>query len=192
MLCFEVWRNGEKLTTAGVSTTGVVSFILNWGGKEPNASSIAGSASGAIPGIHCVVGGVDAAPHPAGDHFVDWYETEDLKIGDDLRVRLISSDKPDPPKQSRTVPRGNPDWAKNRKDAIQRDRDVEKMRAMAVIASIKTIGTHINELHALTDRLSSESDRRKFRRHLGEVMAAINSDILMPVVHEYPELDPDK
>ena len=192
MLCFEVWRNGEKLTTAGVSESGVVSFILNWGGKEPNASSIAASASGAIPGIHCTVGGIDGASHPAGDHFVDWYETQDLKIGDELRVRLLSSDKPDPPKQSRAVPRGNPDWAKNRKDSIQREKDAEKSRALAMIESIKTIGTHLNELHTLSERLSSEVERKEFRRHLGEVMAAINIDLLMPIVRDYPEVNPAK
>jgi hypothetical protein len=60
MLCFEVWRNGEKLTTAGVSETGVSSFILSWAGKEKDASSVAGSSAGTIPGMHCVVGGIDA------------------------------------------------------------------------------------------------------------------------------------
>ena len=49
MLCFEVWRNGEKLTTAGVSETGVLSVILSWVGKEPNASSIAASSAETIP-----------------------------------------------------------------------------------------------------------------------------------------------
>ena len=50
MLCFEVWKNGQKLTTAGVSEAGVLSFILSWVGKERNASSIAGSSAGTIEG----------------------------------------------------------------------------------------------------------------------------------------------
>jgi len=104
MLCFEVWRNGEKLTTAGVSETGVLSFILSWVGKEPNASSSAASSTGAIPSIHCIVGGIE------GVVSVDWYETDQLKIGDELRVRLISSDLSDPPFRSQSAPRGNPDW----------------------------------------------------------------------------------
>ncbi|GLH82291.1 hypothetical protein SSBR45G_72000 [Bradyrhizobium sp. SSBR45G] len=106
MLCFEVWRNGEKLTTAGVSETGVLSFILTWVGREPNASAIAASSAGAIPGIHCQVGGIDGAAH------VDWYETDQLKVGDELRVRLVSSDLSDPPTHSEVeaVPRGHPDW----------------------------------------------------------------------------------
>jgi len=106
MLCFEVWRNGEKLTTAGVSETGVLSVILSWVGKEPNASSIAASSVAAIPGIHCSVGGIEGVTH------VNWHETDQLKIGDELRVRLISSDHSDPPIHSETPPRGNPDWVK--------------------------------------------------------------------------------
>jgi hypothetical protein len=106
MLCFEVWRNGEKLTTAGVSETGVLSFILSWVGKERNASSIAASSAGAIPGIQCHVGGIE------GVVSVDWYETDQLKVGDELRVRLISADLSDPPIRSQLASRGNPDWIK--------------------------------------------------------------------------------
>ncbi len=106
MLCFEVWRNGEKLTTAGVSETGVLSFDLSWVGKEPNASAIAASSVETIPGIHCSVGGIEGITH------VYWHETDQLKIGDELRVCLISSDFSDPPIRSHTPPRGNPDWIK--------------------------------------------------------------------------------
>jgi len=49
MLCFEVWRNDEKLVTAGLSETGVLSFILTWVGKETDASSIGGGIRGSDP-----------------------------------------------------------------------------------------------------------------------------------------------
>lgn len=104
MLCFEVWRNGEKLTTAGVSETGVLSVILSWVGKEPNASSIAASSAETIPGIRFLVGGIE------GITSVDWYDTDQLKVGDELRVRLIASDHSDPARSKKTPPRGNPDW----------------------------------------------------------------------------------
>ena len=106
MLCFEVWRNDEKLTTAGVRETGVLSVILSWVGKQPNASSIAASPAEAIPGISFLVGGIE------GVTSIDWYDTDQLKVGDELRVRLISSDHSDRPIRSATPPRGNPDWIK--------------------------------------------------------------------------------
>jgi hypothetical protein len=110
MLCFEVWKNGEKLTTAGVNDTGVLSFILSWVGKENNASSNAGSSAGNIPGMACSVTGMEGIAH------IDWYATDQLNIGDELSVRLISSDFSDPPIRSRTPPRGNPDWIRKRTD----------------------------------------------------------------------------
>jgi hypothetical protein len=112
MLCFEVWRNEEKLVTAGLRETGVLSFILSWVGQEPNASAIA-SASTPIPGLHCRVGGLDTALDPAGDTHVEWYETEELKLGDEIRIRLISSVTVNPPvRRSASAQRGKPDWAK--------------------------------------------------------------------------------
>lgn len=111
MLCFEVWRNDKKLVTAGVSEEGVLSFILSWVGKEPNTSSVAAESAGTVPGMHCSVGGIDGA----GSNHVEWYETKDLKIGDELRVRLISSDTPDPPIRSKTAPRGHPNWISDAK-----------------------------------------------------------------------------
>lgn len=115
MLCFEVWRNDEKLITAGLTETGILTFVLTWVGREPDASSVAASSAGAIPGLHCAVGGMDTAPDPSGDRHVDWYETEALKMGDELRVRLISSDTPDPPLRYLTSPQGNSEWVKNRR-----------------------------------------------------------------------------
>jgi hypothetical protein len=105
MLCFEVWRNDEKLITAGLQETGVLSFILSWVGNEPNASAIAASSPGAIPDLRCRVGGLSGVTH------VEWYETNQLKLGDEVRIRLISTDTADPPISRETVPRGHPDWA---------------------------------------------------------------------------------
>jgi hypothetical protein len=114
VLCFEIWKNEEKLVTAGLSDTGVLSFVLSWVGKEPGASAIAAAMPGTVPGLHCAVGGLDTALNPGGDRQVVWYETEAMRIGDEFRVRLVSSNNPDPPTQSTVVPRGNPEWAANR------------------------------------------------------------------------------
>ena len=119
MLCFEVWRNEEKLVTAGVSQTGVLSFMLTWVGKEPDASALAAASTGTIPRLRCYLGGIDAAPDASGDKNVDWYRTDELRLGEELRVRLISSHTPDPPLRSRAYPRGNPEWVRKRKEGLK-------------------------------------------------------------------------
>jgi len=85
----------------------VLSFILSWVGKDANDSSISASAEEHIPGMRCSVAGIEGNTH------VDWCETEKLKIGDELRVRLIKSDFADTPLRSESPSRGKPGW--NRK-----------------------------------------------------------------------------
>ena len=65
-------------------------------GKEPGASSLAVTAGEAISGLHWNVGGIDSSD-PAGDKNVEWIENSTLSLGDELRVRLISSDTADSP-----------------------------------------------------------------------------------------------
>jgi hypothetical protein len=96
MLCFEVWKNGKKLAVAGVRESGVVSLILSWVGKGPGASAAASSAQGAIPDLHCSVGGVDTSD-PSGDKRVEWVDSSGLNIGDEVRVRLIAAERADKP-----------------------------------------------------------------------------------------------
>jgi len=85
MLCFEVWKNDEKLTIAGLRESGVVSLVLTWVGKEPGASALAAAADGIIPGLRWSIGGIDSSD-PAGETNVDWIEDAGLKLGDELRV----------------------------------------------------------------------------------------------------------
>src|ERR1700682_6532603 len=96
MFCFEVWKNDERVAVAGVRESGVVSFILSWGGREPGASAVAGTAQGAIPDLHCSGGGIDTSD-PASGKRVEWVDSSDLKIGDEVHVRLISAESADEP-----------------------------------------------------------------------------------------------
>lgn len=95
MLGFEIWKNGEKLATAGVNENGVISFMLTWVGKGAAASSgLAGGA--AIEGLDLRVGGIDASD-PSGEQSVEWIEDTGLHIGDDIQIKLISTDAVDAP-----------------------------------------------------------------------------------------------
>jgi hypothetical protein len=94
MLCFEVWKNDQKLALAGVRVSGVVSFLLNWVGKGPGASALAATADEAISGLHWSVGGIDSS-NPAAEKNVEWIESSELRLGDELRIRLVSADRAD-------------------------------------------------------------------------------------------------
>lgn len=95
MLGFEIWKNGKKLTVAGLTDGGAVSLMLTWVGKGVGASSRA--ATGAeIDGLDLRVGGIDSSD-PSGDQSVEWIEDTALKLGDDIQVRLVSTHDLDAP-----------------------------------------------------------------------------------------------
>ena len=45
-------------------------------------------------------------------------------------------------------------------------------------------------LDALSDKIADDQERRDFRRHLADIIV-VYTDMLIAVIHQYPELDPD-
>src|ERR1700694_5331740 len=68
---------------------------------------------------------------------------------------------------------------------------MDKSVATQMIQAALSIGDHLNKLTDLSSRLSSEADQRKFRTNLGSAMGISYTDIMMPIIKEHPDLDPD-
>src|SRR5919109_1102098 len=102
MLGFEVYRNGEKLALAGVQESGVMSVILSWVGKGKGASVRAAAGEGPIPDLHLHVAGMDTSDPRAEDH-IDWIDLEDLKVQEEIRIRLVCAEVIDAPLRRRPV-----------------------------------------------------------------------------------------
>jgi hypothetical protein len=83
MICFELYINGRKIATAGISTTGVVSAILCL--VTPNR------ARKRKQELDLSLGGLEQ------DEYLKWCEKDDLKIGDEVTVRIIKSESCDEP-----------------------------------------------------------------------------------------------
>lgn len=95
LLGFEVWKNGKKLAVAGLTDSGAISLMLTWVGKGRGASDRA--AEGAeIDGLDLRVGGIDSAD-PKGDQSVEWIEDTALRLGDDIQIKLVSTQQIDAP-----------------------------------------------------------------------------------------------
>lgn len=100
MLCFEVYRNGEKLCTAGVGDYGVLAAIVTWGSHHPEkwARWVAdGVPESEREKLSLSVGGLH---HDATEHSerLKWLDSP-LSEGDEIRIRIIRSLEPDPPSQ---------------------------------------------------------------------------------------------
>ena len=95
MLGFEIWKNGKKLAIAGLTDGGAISLMLTWVGKGRGASARA-TEGAEIDGLDLRVGGIDSAD-PAGDQNVEWIEDSALRLGDDIHIKLVSTQQFDAP-----------------------------------------------------------------------------------------------
>ena len=98
MLCFEVYCNGEKLSTAGIGDFGVLTAILTWVSHEPG--KLKKWAESETPGteatsLELTVGGLGGCVGEAGEH-LEWVES-DLVVGDEIRIRVVDAPSSDPP-----------------------------------------------------------------------------------------------
>lgn len=106
VLCFEVWKNDKKVALAGLRGTGVVSFTLTWVSRSPDTPGLAITADGLLQDVGLNVGGLDSSGQ---EKFVDWFsegiDSPALRLDDEFRIRLISSDSPDEPREERSSAR---------------------------------------------------------------------------------------
>ncbi|HWT96969.1 MAG TPA: hypothetical protein VN229_05120 [Terriglobales bacterium] len=49
-----------------------------------------------------------------------------------------------------------------------------------------------DDASALTFEIADEAERRFFRQGLAEAMKILGTDLVMHIVRQYPDLDPDK
>ncbi len=68
---------------------------------------------------------------------------------------------------------------------------MDKALAAQIVERILAAEREFGALNVLSERISDEQERRALRRHLAEAMNRY-TDILMSIVRQYPDLDPDK
>lgn len=86
MLTYGVYRNGQLLTRAGLRK-GVLSAIVTWVSREGKKSPDELPEGSVVPGLECRVGGLNTA-RPAAEEHVDWLVLQELRLGDEVSVRI--------------------------------------------------------------------------------------------------------
>jgi len=69
---------------------------------------------------------------------------------------------------------------------------MEKETAKKIMESLERLGDALNDLAADIENIKDIEEKKKYRRGVGELMGRSYTDIMSPIVREYPELDPDK
>ncbi|MFP2960305.1 hypothetical protein ACLEPN_21395 [Myxococcus sp. 1LA] len=93
MLCFRVSRNGQHLTTAGLSAFGVLHTILSWVRRPDDESRD-------VPELTLHVGGSEGREYR--EHLT-WCDAN-IRAGDVLTVEVREDLKADPPRERRLDP----------------------------------------------------------------------------------------
>jgi hypothetical protein len=68
---------------------------------------------------------------------------------------------------------------------------MEKSIAEVILKSTLSLGERLNDLDRAVRDIKDVNERKKLLKCLGSVMSELNAGIVLPIVSQYPEMDPD-
>lgn len=68
---------------------------------------------------------------------------------------------------------------------------MDKGTADVILKSVLSLGETLNDLDRVVRDVKDVDERKRFLKCLGVVMAELNAGMVLPIVSQYPEMDPD-
>jgi hypothetical protein len=97
MIALEVSLNGKRVCIAGAEDLAVLSTIVTAVGKL-GKKTVPARPDETGGEIHYSVGGLTAREDPKKDVHMNWKSVAPLRVGDVIQVKVLESDKADPPR----------------------------------------------------------------------------------------------
>ena len=69
---------------------------------------------------------------------------------------------------------------------------MEKDLAHLILKTVLSLGRAFDDLDPIVREVKDDNERRRLLKCLGLVMAELNAEIVMPIINQYPEMDPDR
>ncbi len=69
---------------------------------------------------------------------------------------------------------------------------MKKDSAEALMQKLLELSTAMNAVCSLIDQLESESEKDTLRRGMSGMLADVYTELMRPIIQQFPELDPDK
>jgi hypothetical protein len=69
---------------------------------------------------------------------------------------------------------------------------MERRVAELLMAQLSQLDRPLNAATQITDQIVDGAERKQFRRGIGEIISKVYTELMRPIVREYPDLDPDK
>jgi hypothetical protein len=60
-----------------------------------------------------------------------------------------------------------------------------------LLAAVESLAPGLGELDLIVSEIADEAERKEFRLKLGEAFRVVSYDLVMMVVRQHPDLDPD-
>lgn len=101
MICFEVSVNGKRVCRAGIGEYGVLTSIVTWVKRHISNMPPQGDDPKEFltEEIRLEIGGLETIPGEIGDHLA--WSTPEVGVGDEVRIKIVDSPKPDTPNDRR-------------------------------------------------------------------------------------------
>jgi len=64
--------------------------------------------------------------------------------------------------------------------------------AEPLMKELMALGVCLNSMTVLTDKISDKEEQVEIRRVIGNIMGMIYTDMMIPIMRQYPDLNPDK
>jgi hypothetical protein len=74
---------------------------------------------------------------------------------------------------------------------LQEERQLDKRTADVILKSVLSVGETLNDLDRVVRDVKDVDERKRLLKCLGVVMAELNAGMVLPIVSQYPEMDPD-
>ena len=69
---------------------------------------------------------------------------------------------------------------------------MDRETAESLMASLLKLSEPLNSATHAINRISDKEEQAKARRVIGEIMNKTYTELMMPIIRQYPDLDPDK
>ena len=69
---------------------------------------------------------------------------------------------------------------------------MDRKLASILVRTYLAISEQLNIATLVVGELENESEQRVTRMSIGNILALIQRDLIVPVIQKYPDLDPDK
>ena len=68
------------------------------------------------------------------------------------------------------------------------DRNVGEL----LMSNLLAFDEPLNSSATLVNQIPNKEEQKEFRRGIGEIVGRIYTDLMLPIIRQYPDLDPEK